>query len=113
MKIFVGGLSPDVTDDNLKDLFTPHGQVDSAQVVRDRYTDQPRGFGFVEMPGRSEAVAAISALNGSEYLGRTLEVNEARPPVKRSFDGPPRGGRDRDRNRNKGRGGRPGGGRRF
>ena len=110
MKIFVGGLSSDVTDENLKDLFAAHGQVDSASVITDRYSGAPRGFGFVEMSSRNEAQAAISALNGSQFMGRTLEVNEARPPVKRPFSsgGPPRG---RDRDRQKGR--RPGGGRRY
>jgi RNA recognition motif-containing protein len=123
MKIFVGGLSYEVTDAALKEMFTPFGQVESAAVVTDRYSGQPRGFGFVEMPTRSEAIAAISALSGTEHMGRTLEVNEARPPVDRGGHrgGPPRGrggdrgsggGRDRDRNRGGGGGGgdRRGGG---
>ncbi len=114
MKIFVGGLSYEVTDAALKDLFTPYGAVESAAVVTDRYSGQPRGFGFVEMPTRSEAIAAISALSGTELMGRTLEVNEARPPVDRGGHrgGPPRGGRgggDRDR-RGGGGGKRSGGG---
>jgi RNA recognition motif-containing protein len=112
MKIFVGGLSYEVTDAALKDLFTPYGQVESAAVVTDRYSGQPRGFGFVEMPTRSEAIAAISALSGTELMGRTLEVNEARPPVDRGGHrgGPPRGGRGGDRDRRGGGGKRSGGG---
>ena len=126
MKLFVGGLSYDVSDDNLREMFAAHGTVESAAVVTDRHSGQPRGFGFVEMPDRSQAQAAITALHGTEYMGRTLEVNEARPPVKRDFGhGPSRGGfgghggghgggaggrgRDRDRQRTK----RPGGGRKF
>lgn len=121
MKIFVGGLSYEVTDAALKEMFTPFGQVDSAAVVNDRYSGQPRGFGFVEMPTRSEAIAAISALSGTEHMGRTLEVNEARPPeqrsggfrggsggASRSSGGPRGGGRPGDRGRPGG--GRPGGG---
>ena len=122
MKIFVGGLSYEVTDAALKEMFTPFGQVDSAAVVNDRYSGQPRGFGFVEMPTRSEAIAAISALSGAEHMGRTLEVNEARPPeqrsggfrggggggASRSSGGPRGGGRPGDRGRPGG--GRPGGG---
>lgn len=120
MKIFVGGLSYEVTDAALKEMFTPFGQVDSAAVVNDRYSGQPRGFGFVEMPTRSEAIAAISALSGTEHMGRTLEVNEARPPEQRSggfrsgggasrgSGGPRGGGRGGDRGRPGG--GRPGGG---
>jgi cold-inducible RNA-binding protein len=91
MKIFVGGLSYEVMDEDLKALFTPHGQVDSAAVVTDRHSGQPRGFGFVEMPERREAIAAIAALNGTQLQGRTLEVNEARPPEKRPFGGGQRG----------------------
>jgi RNA recognition motif-containing protein len=114
MKIFVGGLSYEVTDAALKELFTPYGQVESAAVVNDRYSGQPRGFGFVEMPTRSEAIAAISALSGTEYMGRTLEVNEARPPAERGGHrgGPPRGRGDRGgRDRNRGGDRRGGGGR--
>lgn len=113
MKIFVGGLSYEVTDAALKEMFTPYGTVESAAVVNDRYSGQPRGFGFVEMPVRSEAIAAISALSGTEHMGRTLEVNEARPPEQRSggFRGGSGGGpRGRSSGGPRG-GGRPGGGR--
>lgn len=114
MKIFVGGLSYEVTDAALKEMFTPYGTVESAAVVNDRYSGQPRGFGFVEMPVRSEAIAAISALSGTEHMGRTLEVNEARPPEQRSggFRGGSGGGGPRGRSSGGPRGGgRPGGGR--
>lgn len=110
MKLFVGGLvgglSNQVTNDDLKGLFAPYGQVDSATVVTDRFSGSPREFGFVEMPVRREAIAAIAALNGTELMGRTLEVNEARQPAER-HRGPQ--GRGRDQHRGK----RPGGGRRF
>lgn len=122
MKIFVGGLSYEVTDAALKEMFAPYGTVESAAVVNDRYSGQPRGFGFVEMPVRAEAIAAISALSGTEHMGRTLEVNEARPQEKRSGGfrsggggGGPRGrssGGPRGRSQGGPRGGgRPGGGR--
>lgn len=110
MKIFVGGLSYEVTDAALKEMFTPFGQVDSAAVVNDRYSGQPRGFGFVEMPVRSEAIAAISALSGTEHMGRTLEVNEARPPAERGGGGF-RGGGGSGGPRGRSSGGPRGGGR--
>ncbi|MEW5701397.1 MAG: RNA-binding protein [Candidatus Zixiibacteriota bacterium] len=106
MKIYVGGLSPEVTDDELKELFSPHGQVESATVVRDRYTAQPRGFGFVEMPTKAEAIAAIAALSGTELKGQVLNVSEARPPEERRGGGGPRG-------QGRPRGDRPDRGRRY
>lgn len=85
MKLYVGGLAEDVTDEQLKQAFVAFGTVDSATVVTDRFSGHPRGFGFVEMPVKNEAIAAINGLNGQELNGRTLEVNEARPPVPRGF----------------------------
>ena len=79
MKIYVGNLSYDADDDDLRDAFSPHGEVASASVLTDRYSGRSRGFGFVEMPGNEEAEAAIAALNGSDHMGRALTVNEARP----------------------------------
>ena len=79
MKIFVGNLSWDVTEQDLRQAFEAHGQVESATIVTDRYSGQPRGFGFVEMPARDEAQSAINALNGKELKGRPVTVNEARP----------------------------------
>ncbi len=78
VKLYVGNLSYDCSEDNLRELFEAHGQVDSTAVVKDRATGRSRGFGFVEMANRGEAEAAIEALNGTEHLGRRLNVNEAR-----------------------------------
>ena len=89
-KIYVGGLAYSVTDQELLNLFTQHGNVESANVVKDRYTDNSRGFGFVEMSTQEEAENAIQALNGSDHQGRSLTVNIARP----------RGDRPRNDNRN-------------
>ena len=76
-KIYVGNLNYATTDDQLNDLFAQYGTVISANVVIDRYTDRSRGFGFVEMESEEAATAAISGLNGSEFDGRSLRVNEA------------------------------------
>jgi RNA recognition motif-containing protein len=78
-KLYVGNLSYDTTDGDLQNLFTPHGVVQSAQVIMDRDTGRSKGFGFVEMNKGDEAQAAIKALNGLERNGRALTVNEARP----------------------------------
>lgn len=81
-KLYVGNLSYDTTDQELQDLFAQHGTVQSANVVTDRYTGRSRGFGFVEMGSGEEVQQAIEALNGSEFQGRSLVVNEARPKEK-------------------------------
>ncbi len=78
-KLFVGNLSFQTTEDDLTSLFSQHGTVESVSVITDRMTGQPRGFAFVEMSNRNEAENAISSLNGTDLLGRTLNVNEARP----------------------------------
>ncbi len=91
-KIFVGGLPFAATEQQLSDLFAQHGSVTSAQVVTDRFTGQSRGFGFVEMSTPAEAQSAIGALNGSQFGGRTLTVNEARPREARSDSGGRNGG---------------------
>ena len=80
MKLYVGNLSYEVTDDELREMFEGFGQVASATVVKDRYTGQSKGFGFVEMPTDSEARAAISGVNGKDMKGRPIRVDEARPP---------------------------------
>ena len=98
-KLYVGGLPYSVTDDQLRELFAPHGTVESAQVVTDKYTDRSRGFGFVEMSTQAEAEKAIEALNGTSLEGRTLTVNISKPREDR-----PRGGSG------SGGGGRSGGG---
>lgn len=79
MKIYVGNLSRDVTEDELRKEFEAFGKVDSVTIVRDRYSGQPRGFGFVEMTTKAEGQAAIAGLNGKTLGDRTLSVNEARP----------------------------------
>ncbi len=78
MKLYVGNLSFDTTDAQLKDLAKAFGSPTSAEVVKDKMTGQTRGFGFVEFPTDAEGNAAIAGLNGKEVNGRTLKVNEAR-----------------------------------
>ena len=92
MNIYVGNLSYDTTEDDLRTAFEPFGNVASSSVIKDRDTGKSRGFGFVEMPDDSEAQAAIAALNGKELQSRTLTVNEARPPQQRTGGGPRRSG---------------------
>jgi RNA recognition motif-containing protein len=82
-KLYVGNLSYDVDSSELEKLFSSHGTVSSAQIISDRETGRSKGFGFVEMNSDSEAQAAIAALNGQDYQGRTLTVNEARPREER------------------------------
>jgi len=94
-KLYVGSLPYTTTEQQLTELFSQHGTVQSAKVVTDRFTGQSRGFAFVEMATSDEAQKAIAALHGSELGGRTLVVNEARPQEKRSFGGG--GGGDRGR----------------
>lgn len=86
-KIYVGGLPYSTTEQELSDLFATHGAVVSARIITDKFTGQSRGFGFVEMSSDSEAEAAIAALNGAQFGGRTLTVNEARPQEPRSGGG--------------------------
>src|SRR3954449_11445766 len=86
-KIYVGNLSYNVTSSDLEQMFTAHGQVQSAEVISDRATGRSKGFGFVEMGSDEEAQAAITALNGTEHDGRRLTVNEAKPREPRSGGG--------------------------
>ncbi len=86
-KLYVGNLSYDVSSSDLEALLSPHGTVESAEVIMDRDTGRSKGFGFVEMGSDSEAQAAISALNGQEQGGRALKVNEAKPREPRSGGG--------------------------
>ncbi len=79
MKIFVGNLSRRVTQDTLQQLFETFGQVASAEIIRDKFSGESKGFAFVEMPSKSEAQAAMTGLNGREVDGKSLTVNEARP----------------------------------
>ena len=79
MNIYVGNLSWGLKEQDLADLFTPFGEVASAKIVMDKFTQRSKGFGFVEMPNDEQAQAAIAQLNGSEIEGRNLVVNESRP----------------------------------
>lgn len=79
MNLYVGNLSKDVNDDDLRKAFEVYGQVSSAKVITDRYSGESRGFGFVEMPASNEGLEAISGLNRQEVKGRNLVVSEARP----------------------------------
>jgi RNA recognition motif-containing protein len=89
MNIYVGNLSFDTTEDQLRQAFSGFGEVTSVNIITDKYTGESRGFGFVEMAVKTEASAAISGLNGQELNGRALNVNEARP---RESGGGNRGG---------------------
>jgi cold-inducible RNA-binding protein len=79
MDIYVGGLSYTVTEDDLKQAFEGFGKVESVNIIKDRFTGKSKGFGFVQMPGKEEAQAAIDGMNGKELKGRTISVNKARP----------------------------------
>ena len=91
-KVYVGNLSFQTTDTELNDLFAPFGEVESVSIITDRDTGRSKGFGFVAMSDDG-AEKAISQLNGTEFNGRALTVNEARPMVKKDFGGG--GGRGR------------------
>ncbi len=79
MNIYVGNLSWNLKDQDLSNLFATHGEVSSAKIVTDKFTNRSKGFGFVEMPNDDQAQAAIAALNGTEVDGRNIVVNESRP----------------------------------
>jgi len=79
MNIYVGSLSYSVTEEDLRQAFEPFGEIESVRIIKDMYTGRSKGFGFVEMPAKSEAQSAIESLNGKELKGRTVRVNEARP----------------------------------
>jgi len=93
MNIYVGNMSFDTTEDQLRQAFEAFGEVTTVNIIKDKYTGEPRGFGFVEMSDKDASMAAISGLNGQDLNGRTLNVNEAKP-----------------RTENRDRGGRGGGG---
>ena len=98
MKIYVGNLSRVVTESDLRQAFEAFGQVVSALILKDKFSGEPRGFGFVEMPSAGEAESAIAGLNGTELGGQTLKVNEARPKADRPrFGGNGGGSRGGDR----------------
>ncbi len=92
-KLYVGGLSFDTTDSELRTFFEQAGNVESASVISDRFSGRSKGFGFVEMATAAEARTAIQELNGKVLDGRTITVDEARPPQQRGGGGPRSGGR--------------------
>lgn len=93
--IFVGNLSFNTNEDELRQIFEGYGQVDRVSIMTDRDTGRSRGFGFVEMSSSEDGEKAIAALNGSQLGGRTINVNEARPKTDRGSGGGFGGGRDR------------------
>ena len=107
MKIYVGNLSYEVTEEDLWLAFEPFGQVESATIIKDKHSGQSKGFGFVEMASKAEGQSAIDGLNGKELKGRTLNVNEARPRTENRGGG---GGYGGGGGRGGGKGGYGGGG---
>lgn len=79
INIYVGNLSFDCSEDDLRGLFEQHGEVTTAKIVSDRYTNKPRGFAFIEMTDDSQGQAAITALDGQDHMGRALKVSQAKP----------------------------------
>lgn len=102
-KLFVGNLSFQATEEDLRELFQQAGNVETVRIITDQFTGRPRGFGFVEMATKEEATKAVEMLNGRLFRDRNLVVDEARPQPQRSGGGGDRGGGG-------GRGPRPGGG---
>jgi RNA recognition motif-containing protein len=105
VNIYVGNLSRDLSEAELREAFAAYGEVQSASIIKDKFSGESRGFGFVEMPNKDEAEKAIAGMNGKDLKGRTATVNEARPRTDRPRTGGFGGGR--------GRGGFGGGGKRF
>jgi len=92
VNIYVGNLPHEATDSDVQKAFEAFGKVSSINIIKDKFSGQSRGFGFVEMPNKDEAEAAIAGLNGTEMMGRALNVNEARPKTERGGGGRGRGG---------------------
>jgi RNA recognition motif-containing protein len=92
MNIYVGNLASTTTEDDLKKAFEEFGEVSSSRILKDKFSGEPRGFGFVEMPNIAEAQTAISTLNGKSLLGQEVTVNEARPRPERGRSGGHGGG---------------------
>jgi RNA recognition motif-containing protein len=103
MNIYVGNMSFNTTQDQLRQAFEAFGEVSTTSIITDKYTGDPRGFAFVEMPSKDEAMAAIAGLNGQDLDGRALNVNEAKPRAQGGGGGGGGGG-------GRGGGGRGGGG---
>ncbi len=109
-KLYVGSLPYSITEQQLSELFAQYGSVESARVITDKFSGQSKGFGFVEMANDDEAQKAITSLNGTQYQGRTIVVNEARPQEPRSGGGGGGGGRGGPGGGGGRSGGRSGGG---
>jgi RNA recognition motif-containing protein len=107
VNIYVGNLARQVKEDDLHQVFSAHGEVISVTLIKDKFSGEPRGFAFIEMPQKDQGMAAIQALNGYELMGRSLVVNEARPREERrgggGGGGHRRGGNDRRRDDRGGR----------
>ena len=112
MNIYVGNISYNLTEDQLKDLFTPFGSVESARIITDKFSGKAKGYAFIEMQSEEEGDKAIEALNGSDVEGRKIIVNKARPKESSPRSGGSGTGRPRYGNDNGGgsRGGNGGGG---
>ena len=110
MNIYVGNLSFEVKEDDLRQAFEAYGKVESATIIMDKFSGESRGFGFVEMASKDEATAAIAEMNGKDLKGRALNVNEARPKTEGGGGGGGRGGPRRGGGGGGGRGGFGGGG---
>ena len=110
MNIYVGNLCRECSEQELQEAFEPFGEVTSAKVIKDKFTGESRGFGFVEMANKPEADAAVAEMNGKEFKGRSLTVNEARPRNndRRGGGGGSRGGFGGNRSGGGGGGGRGG-----
>ena len=103
MKIYVGNLSYETTEEELRQEFSAFGAVESVSIIKDKYSGRPKGFGFVEMPSMSEGQAAITAMNGKALKDRTLIVNAARPRTDEGRSGGSYGGKRNSFNKNRGR----------
>jgi len=105
MNIYVGNLSRDVTEEDLRQAFEAFGQVESINVIKDKFSGESRGFGFVQMPSKDEAQKAIDEMNGKFLAGRSINVSEARPRTEGSRGAGGRGGRGGGRGSGSGGGG--------
>jgi len=111
MNIYAGNLPHETTEDELRQAFAEFGQVTEVRLIMDKFSGESKGFGFVEMPSKAEAEKAIEAMNGKDFMGRTLNVNEARPKIDRGGGGRRGGFGGGGGDRGRGGGGRSGGGR--
>ncbi|MCI0494037.1 MAG: RNA-binding protein [bacterium] len=110
MNIYIGNLSQEVTDDDLRQAFESFGNITSAKVIKDRFSGESRGFGFIEMPDKQEAMTAMESLNGAELKGKKIMVSEAKPRAEKRRGGSGGGG---GRRRSGGGGSGSGGGNRW